>query len=156
MATTIITTPSARYPYTPSCDCGHQFRGYAAMHAAQLIAEAHRCIDGPAVMAVPIGARIDLPGGALIKASGNWSAETGQRAEAVADPAVDMAAWRAAMGPHESALLSTDGRTVNRHKWCECGPAATVNPVRYQRWSMDGFIAEAYACTSCRCVVQVG
>jgi len=33
---------AGRYPYRPVCSCGQQFRGYAARHAAETVADAHR------------------------------------------------------------------------------------------------------------------
>jgi hypothetical protein len=156
MRATITTTPGKLYPYKPICPCGQAFRGYAAEHAAQLVADEHRCGDVVAAMSARIGETVKMRTGSLTKVSGSWSAEAGQHAEKVADPYVDIAAWRAAMGPHEAVLLSSDGRTVNRLAWCACGLAATVNPVRYERWTLGGLEAHGWACASCRSVVQAG
>lgn len=37
-----VETVRDRYPHKPVCTCGQRFRGYAARHAAEQIAEAHR------------------------------------------------------------------------------------------------------------------
>lgn len=153
---TVTETSGQLYPYRPVCPCGQRFRAYAAEHAAQLVADDHRCGDVQAAMNAKIGEPVEMRTGELIKAAGAWSAETGKRAELVADPAVDLAAWRAALGPHEEALLTSDGRTVRREAWCACGPAASGNPVRYERWTLQGRQAHGWACTSCRAVAQAG
>lgn len=36
-----VVTVTGRYPYRPTCTCGHQFRGYAAKHAALVVANDH-------------------------------------------------------------------------------------------------------------------
>lgn len=36
-----VVVTRGRYPYLPTCMCGQEFRGYAAQHAAQTIADAH-------------------------------------------------------------------------------------------------------------------
>jgi hypothetical protein len=36
-----VATVRGRYPYRPACSCGQEFRGYAAQHAAQDVADAH-------------------------------------------------------------------------------------------------------------------
>lgn len=153
---TVTRTPGQLYPYRPVCPCGQRFRSYAAEHAAKLVANDHRCGDVQAAMNAKIGEPVKMRTGELIKAAGAWSAETGKRAELVADPAVDLTAWRAAMGSHEEVLLTSDGRTVRREAWCACGPAASGNPVRYERWTLQGRQAHGWACTSCRAVVQAG
>lgn len=156
MSATVTVETGKLYSYRPTCPCGQRFRAYAAEHAAQLVADDHRCGDVQAAMGAKIGEPVKMRTGELVKAAGSWSAETGKRAELVADPAVDPQAWRVAMGPHEEVLLTADGRTVNRAAWCTCGPAATVNPVRYERWTLQGREAHGWACTSCRAVVQAG
>lgn len=156
MTATIITTPGTRYPHRPSCACGESFRGYVTEHAAQLVADAHKCRDAVRdVLAARTGAVVELPDGQLVKAWGSWSKERAELADAI-DPAEDFEAWRAAMGTHEECTLTADGRMVDRSRWCSCGSADTTDPIRYEYWTAAGRKAHGWACFSCRGIVQSG
>lgn len=156
MNATIITVPGARYPHQPICACGEHFRGYVTEHAAQLVADAHRCRDNVRdVLAARTNAVVKLVDGPLIKAWGSWSKERAAQAEAI-DPAEDFEAWRSAMGTHEECTLTADGRMVDRGRWCSCGSSGEAEPVRYEFWTAAGRKAHGWACFSCRGVTQTG
>lgn len=108
------------------------------------------------VLAAPLASTVATLDGELVKAAGEWSADASVRADAVADPRVDPAAWRAALGPHERATLTGDGRSVVGG-WCRCEarPAAEMW-VRYEQWTTDGRAGHGYACPACRGIVQAG
>ena len=114
-----------------------------------------------AILAAPLNATVDTFDGQLTKVSGGWSAEAAQRADQGADRDTDFAAWKAAIGPHEHALLTSDGRGTG-HSWCTCGTGGGTGggtdggPVRYERWTTEGRTAHGFACPSCRMIVQVG
>lgn len=155
MTATVVTVAGARYPYLPTCPCGEQFRGYAAAHAATIVADAHECrTNTAAVLGAANCSVVPLPDGPLVKVWGSWSAETARRAEGI-DPSVDRAAWRAAMGSHEEATLTADGRMVDRSRWCRC-EGETPTPVRYEFWTTRGREAHGWACASCRGITQTG
>lgn len=42
---TSVAMVGGRYPFRPVCSCGHEFRGYAAAHAAQILVDAHAHVD---------------------------------------------------------------------------------------------------------------
>lgn len=110
------------------------------------------------ILAAPVGSRVDTFDTPLTKVDGRWSPEAARRADAVADPATDPTAWVAALGPHEHATLTADGRQAINIGWCTCDhqypDGATW--VRYERWSGRGQEAHGYVCPTCRRLTQTG
>lgn len=104
-----------------------------------------------AILSVPL---MTGAGGMTIVSAG-WSKERGEYAGAVADPAVDSAAWIAALGPHEDAVLTSDGRPAVRTGWC-ADPGDPATWVRYEGWSARGCEAHGYVCADCRKLTQTG
>jgi hypothetical protein len=109
------------------------------------------------ILAAPIGTVLQTPDGPLIKTSGGWPKETGDRADAAADPATDLGRWRAALGPHEDAILTADSGIGRLDSWCICRvPAGLETWVRYQHWTAEGRAGHGYLCPVCRAITQTG
>jgi hypothetical protein len=109
------------------------------------------------ILAAPIGTVLQTPDGPLIKASGGWSKETGDRADAVADPATDLGRWRAALGPHEDAILTADRPGGRLDSWCTCRPRPQLESwIRYEHWTTVGRVGHGYLCPVCRAITQTG
>jgi len=103
------------------------------------------------ILAAPLGATLD----GLIKALGGWSPASVQHVSK-AHPEGGKA-WYAALGSHEHATLTADGRDAEPSEWCEHKPPAE-SWVRYERWSARGMEAHGYVCPDidCRHLVQSG
>lgn len=103
------------------------------------------------ILAAPLRAEFD----GLVKDHGDWSIEAGQRADAAGEEG--SAEWWAALGPNETATLTSDGRGANPTAWCGHKPPAD-SWVRYERWSPRGMEAHGYVCPdiNCRQLVQSG
>ncbi|MEU3452247.1 hypothetical protein ABZ671_01190 [Micromonospora sp. NPDC006766] len=102
------------------------------------------------ILAADLGTTTD----GLVKMHGGWSAETSQRANAAGPAGSD--AWRAALGAHEQATLTADGRAAETTRWCACPSVADDEWVRYERWSARGREAHGYVHSGCRALVQAG
>jgi len=95
--------------------------------------------------------------GGLIIVSAGWSKERGDYADSVADSATDPQGWIAALGRHETAVLTSDGQTAARTGWCACTDAAGPgSQVRYEAWSERGCEAHGFVCAGCRKLTQTG
>ena len=104
------------------------------------------------ILAAKVGSTIE----GLVKCHGGWSAETAERAGAVAEPGSPE--WYAALGPHETATLTADGRGAETSAWCMTHTHPADIWVRYERWSARGQEAHGYVCpeSTCRHLVQSG
>jgi hypothetical protein len=109
------------------------------------------------ILAATLGTAVDTVDGPLIKCRGGWPRETSERANAVVDPATDRQGWLAALGPHEHATLTSDGRGARTDSWCQCTPVPAIEScVRYERWTTQGRTAHGYLCPTCRHITQTG
>lgn len=101
------------------------------------------------ILSSPPGATV----GGLTIATAGWSKARGDYADSVADSATDPEAWTAALGRHEDAVLTSDGRPAIRTAWCASpgGPEA-----RYEAWSELGCDAHGFVCADCRKLTQTG
>lgn len=111
------------------------------------------------ILAAPVGPEpIDTPDGPLIKARGGWSKETAARADAASEAGSD--AWYAALGPHEYAVLTSDGHGARTDAWHRnelCADRADADRwVRYERYTAEGRVGHGYLCPTCRQVTQTG
>ncbi|PZG12988.1 hypothetical protein C1I95_24580 [Micromonospora craterilacus] len=102
------------------------------------------------ILATSVGQMVDT----LIKVHGGWSADAAARADATAEPGTDE--WRNALGPHEDATLTADGRPAATGGWCTCPAVGDDEWVRYERWSARGREAHGYVHAGCRALVQAG
>ena len=111
----------------------------------------------PSVLTAKLRDTIDLPDGPLILFTAGWSKETSQRhPDLLTAPDVNIAEWRAAMGPYEHATLSADGRGLTA-RWCQCKPEPMPETwVRYERYTTEGRAAHGYVCPTCRHITQTG
>jgi hypothetical protein len=104
-----------------------------------------------AILAAPVGAKV----GAMTLVTAGWSRERGDQADAVAGPGSE--AWITALGAHEHATLTADGKSANRQAWCECpGLNDFENWVRYEGWTARGCEAHGFVCGTCRRLAQTG
>ena len=109
------------------------------------------------MLAAPIGAVLDTPDGPLVKTSGGWSKETTDRANVIADTTTEPEAWQTALGPHEHAELTTDGRSAHLDTWCTCpNPSPLEAWIRYEHWTTTGRAGHGYLCPTCRMITQTG
>ena len=109
------------------------------------------------ILAAPCGATLHTADGPLIKNSGAWPKQAGERADAVADAGRDPQAWIAALGAHERAILTGDGREARRDGWCSCLPPPALETwIRYERWTGEGRVGHGFLCPSCRFLTQTG
>lgn len=99
--------------------------------------------------------------GDLWLVTAGWSRETSDRASAAGEPG--SAGWYAALGRHEHALLTGDGRGANRDRWCLCateGPEPDGIPaeewVRYEYWTAEGRERHGFVHGVCRRLLQAG
>lgn len=102
-----------------------------------------------ATLAADLGTRV----GALTVVAGGWSRERAAQADAAG--AAGSPAWYAALGAHEHATLTGDGKAAARHAWCEC-PESLDRWVRYEGWTAAGCEAHGFVCADCRRLVQTG
>lgn len=115
------------------------------------------------VLAVPVGPTpIDTPDGPLIKCDGVWFAETVARPDVqaalkTAEQTGDVNLFESALGPHDTATLTFDGRLAATRNWCGCTPEPDAGAwIRYERYSARGREAHGYVCPTCRRLVQSG
>ena len=92
-------------------------------------------------------------GGLFISGAG-WSRERAAAADAAAAPGTPE--WITALGTHEHATLTSDGRTANRARWCLCGEPDAAEWVRYEHWTARGCEAHGYVHRGCRRLLQAG
>lgn len=96
--------------------------------------------------------------GPLYLESAGWSLETSMRASAAGE--AGSPEWYAALGRHEHAVLTGDGRGANRSAWCRCaGGAGAVPPeewVPYEYWTAAGREEHGFAHAGCRRKLQEG
>lgn len=102
------------------------------------------------VLAAPL--RTEL--GSLVVTSGGWSRERGQQADRAGKPGSDE--WLAALGDHEHATLTADGRSAVRDAWCGRPDESGSNWVRYEGWAAAGRVSHGFVCGDCRRLVQTG
>lgn len=101
------------------------------------------------LLALPLNSKAD----GLIVYTGGWSLERAAEADAVGQPGTD--AWYAALGSHQHATLTSDGRDAVRTAWCQGCPGAD-QWVRYEHWTTEGCHAHGFVCASCRRITQTG
>jgi hypothetical protein len=101
------------------------------------------------ILAAPLRTEV---GGMVIYTAG-WSRETADRADATAGIGTD--AWIAALGAHEHATMTSDGRSATRNHWCDCTTDMGCW-VRYEHWTAAGMTAHGYVCRTCRQLKQTG
>jgi hypothetical protein len=104
-----------------------------------------------AALAAKVGTRVETFDGPLTKNLGTWSVETVQAAAKAGPEGSE--AWYAALGGHEEATLTSDGRGAIVEGWCHCGG---VEQARYERWSARGREAHGFVCKTCRWLTQTG
>lgn len=93
--------------------------------------------------------------GGMIIYTGGWSRERADKADAAGEPGSPE--WIAALGDHEHATLTGDGRAANRTRWCECEPQpAGETWIRYEHWTERGMDRHGFVCPSCRRLTQTG
>jgi len=109
------------------------------------------------ILAAPVGIKI----GGLILASAGWSAETAAVADSKHRPGTS--AWYAALGPHEDATLTADGRGAERAAWCQCATTGLQRDgipmaewVRYEGWTARGCESHGFVHSVCRRLLQAG
>jgi len=105
-----------------------------------------------ALAAATLAARVGTAVGGMTVVGAGWSRERGDYADSVAEVGSD--AWKAALGSHEDATLTSDGRGAIRDAWCEC--PAPGGWVRYEGWTARGCEAHGFVCGGCRRVTQTG
>ena len=109
------------------------------------------------ILAAPCGATLHTADGPLIKSGGVWPKQASERADAVADAGRNPQAWIAALGAHERAILTGDGREARRDGWCSCLPPPALETwIRYERWIGEGRVGHGFLCPSCRFLTQTG
>lgn len=120
-------------------------------------------VRAAAILAAPVGPTpIDTPDGPLVKQEGTWTAERVARPDVQAalrnaEAAGDMAALEVALGSHDTATLTGDGRWALTRQWCSCTPGPDAGTwVRYERYTARGREAHGYVCPGCRHLVQSG
>jgi hypothetical protein len=109
-----------------------------------------------AILAAPLAASRTQVGGMFIVLAG-WSRERDFAVSAVALPGTPE--WRAALGPHEHATLTSDGKGANRSKWCTCpndDVSAADQWVRYEYWTAEGCERHGFVHSECRRLLQAG
>jgi hypothetical protein len=129
---------SAPFLADPSDDAAMTARGVQARELAA------------AILSAPLTAKA----GALSIASAGWSfaaAAAARKAGEVGTPA-----WRAAIGPHEHATLTSDSQYIG-DGFCRCDPEPAITTwVRYEKWTAAGCGGHGFACPSCRRITQTG
>jgi len=110
------------------------------------------------ILAAPLGTQV----GDLTISHAGWSKERASHADSVADSGADTEAWLAALGAHEHATLTADGRAAVRDQWCRCAtePAARQIPddewIRYEGWGEAGRTGHGFVHSTCRNLLQTG
>jgi hypothetical protein len=102
------------------------------------------------LLAAPLGTEID----GLVIYAGGWSRERGAEADAAGD--AGSLEWLAALGPHEHATLTADGRAAVRDQWCQCASTPAAGWVRYEHWTARGRESHGFVCPACRRLTQAG
>jgi hypothetical protein len=92
--------------------------------------------------------------GDLVITSAGWSRERGDLAAAKAEPGTPE--WIAALGAHDHATLTSDGRGANREQWCCCSEPPFSEWVRYEHWTERGREAHGFVHSECRRLLQSG
>ena len=93
--------------------------------------------------------------GGMVVFTAGWSRERAAKADAAGKPGSE--AWFAALGDHEHATLTSDGRAADRARWCECQPEpAGETWVRYEHWTGRGVERHGFVCPACRRLTQTG
>lgn len=89
-------------------------------------------------------------------AGAGWTKERGDHADATAEPGSP--AWIAALGTHEHATLTDDGKSAIRDAWCTCANDDVYADqwVRYEYWTEQGMERHGYVHSDCRRLLQVG
>ncbi|MFD9964905.1 hypothetical protein [Amycolatopsis sp. NPDC058986] len=109
------------------------------------------------ILAADLRTVVDTPDGRLVKARGGWSKQKCEHADRAANVSSDPKGWAAALGPHEHATLTADGRGARTDSWCQCEPEPTAETwIRYERWTMQGRAVHGYLCPGCRGLTQTG
>lgn len=103
------------------------------------------------ILAARVGTTVDTFDGPLTKNHGGWPKEAGARADAAGE--AGSPEWYEALGRHETATLTSDGRGAIVEGWCSCGAHGQA---RYERWSARGREAHGFVCSSCRFLTQTG
>ena len=83
-----------------------------------------------------------------------WSRERGAEADAAGD--ARSPEWLAALGPHEHATLSADGRAAVRDQWCQCASTPAVGWARYEHWTARGRESHGFVCPASHRLTQAG
>jgi len=94
--------------------------------------------------------------GGLVVFTAGWSRERAAKADAAGKPGSE--AWFAALGDHEHATLTSDGRAADRTRWCQC-PNDDVFAgqwVRYEYWTERGMERHGFVHSECRRLLQTG
>ena len=89
-------------------------------------------------------------------AGAGWSKERGEQADATAEPGSPE--WTAALGTHEHATLTSDGKSAIRDAWCTCAndDVCAGQWVRYEQWTERGCERHGYVHSECRRLLQAG
>jgi hypothetical protein len=105
-----------------------------------------------AILAAPLRARI----GEMTVDTGGWSKERADVARA-AGPA-GSPEWFAALGHHEHATLTADGKPAVRDAWCTCpnDDVAAADWIRYEVWEAAGCTRHGFVHAGCRKLLQTG
>ena len=91
-----------------------------------------------------------------------WSKERADLADAAAERGSQ--AWIAALGTHEHATLTSDGRAADRKNWCRCAVTGLQQDdgipagewARYEHWTERGCEAHGFVHSECRQLLQTG
>jgi hypothetical protein len=110
------------------------------------------------ISTAPVGTLIESFDGPLFLVQGGWSSATHARVMTNRRAGgMTVEQYRAAAGPLEWALLTSDGRGARRDGWCRCRPEPDVAAwVRYEVWAETGRTAHGFLCPKCRFIVQTG
>jgi len=114
---------------------------------------AERRALGEALAAATLAAKLMTRIGDLTVVEAGWSRETCDHADSIATPG--SAEWIAALGAHEHATLTADGKPAIRDGWCRCSESLDTW-VRYEGWTAEGRTAHGFVCGTCRKITQVG
>jgi hypothetical protein len=72
------------------------------------------------------------------------------------EPAAPAALFEA-LGPHEEATLTVDGRAAYVNGWCACPASPPAEEwIRYERWTDQGRAGHGYVCARCRFLTRAG
>jgi hypothetical protein len=101
------------------------------------------------ILGAPAGTKV----GPMTIAAAGWSAETAEAASQAGEPGSPE--WTAALGTHEDALLTSDGKPVIRSAGCSHMPAPPGESwIRYEVFTAKGMKIHGYACPRCRRWIQ--